>query len=487
MPPTNSPSDRVQNASDSRVLWFTCFTVLAISLACTIYASVKARGLYADAAALLVVVYEGKSFFVSWGPRTAVEILRQAPIVFLTRYTSATLFQCGQVLTFIMLMLPTLLCSACWLIAPRGQKAWVLFPLASLLIGFAATSMHAVGEAAIATCYYWILLFILLFQTRSISGKALFLLLCLPAFWLHEGAFLLTIVLLACLVTRVHSAVGYPRERLFVGAVSLLLIALFAYQIHFVVDPLYPDDRAHIWRGLTHFEFLYFDGHFNLPLVTGGLAMVALCALAILNATQPPERAAALAKPIMIAWTLVAVAAILVAFLVEESFSPFAQLQARYHPPIISAALGAAMILLIRLRLPHSLWVKPATYFIVLTLCAAQAVADVVATDRWDAYVVDLQSRLAKGHGLIPWETTLQTADELADINWRLFEIGWVVPFNCIIFAPNGIVNAVIDLPKGTTFRPLDPERPDSLPELRGIDYGPYKRFFGDQKSAARP
>ncbi|SHH48963.1 hypothetical protein [Bradyrhizobium erythrophlei] len=122
-----------------------------------------------------------------------------------------------------------------------------------------------------------------------------------------------------------------------------------------------------------------------------------------------------------------------------------------------------------------------ATIFILISLCATQAVADAVATRRWNAYVADLQSRLVKWHGLIPWEETLQTGDERADTNWRLFDIGWVVPLPCIIFAPNGIVNAIIDLPEGTSFRPLDPERPDLLPKLRGIDFAPYKRFLAGQ------
>ena len=49
------------------------------------------------------------------------------------------------------------------------------------------------------------------------------------------------------------------------------------------------------------------------------------------------------------------------------------------------------------------------------------------------------------------------------------------------VITPNGIVNAIIDLPKGTTFRPFDPERPDLLPKLRGIDFAPYKRFLAGQ------
>jgi hypothetical protein len=152
---------RPANASGSRWPGLICFTVLLVGVSCSFYASIEARGLYGDAAALLVVLYGGKSFVLSWGPRALVELLRQVPIVLLIRYSSATLFQCGQCLSFVMLVLPTVLSSACWLITPRSQKAWALFPVAFLLIGFAATSMNAVGEAAIASSCYWILLFVL--------------------------------------------------------------------------------------------------------------------------------------------------------------------------------------------------------------------------------------------------------------------------------------------------------------------------------------
>src|SRR3984957_20833393 len=103
---------------------------------------------------------------------------------------------------------------------------------------------------------------------------------------------------------------------------------------------------------------------------------------------------------IVIIWAIVAV----VAITVEESFSPLAQNQARYHPPITSAILATAMILLRWFQLPEQLWMNRATIFILISLCATQAVTDAAATRRWNAYVADLQSRLVKWDGLIPLE-----------------------------------------------------------------------------------
>ena len=83
MQPTSNQSDQALTAPNARMLRLTFGFVLVTSLVCSLYASFNARGLYSDAAALLVVIFEGKSFFVS-GTRATVEILRQVPIVVLS-------------------------------------------------------------------------------------------------------------------------------------------------------------------------------------------------------------------------------------------------------------------------------------------------------------------------------------------------------------------------------------------------------------------
>lgn len=461
----------LQSGENTRRLRFTLGLIVFANIACSIYASVEARGMYSDGAAYLVTVYKTHSFTLVSNSRAMVDLFRQWPIVFLSRYTSATLFECAQVFTLVMLTLPTILCALCWSIAPNNEKSWILFPIASLLIGFAATSMNAVGEAAIATSYYWILLFVLLFRTRSGKGQLSFLLLCIPAFWAHEGAFLLTIVLLLCLAFRLSSC----RRRWFAVTASLLLMAILTYQITSILDPRYPNDRSDILLGLTRFEFLYFDRHFNLPYLTGILALLILFAAWLVGIENPAKRQIYL-RNIAFAWLLFTAASVACSLFMEQSFSPHVQETSRYHPPIISAVLGTSMIVLFKLRLDLSR-MGAVAIVILCSLCVTQSVSDLVATHRWNAYVDDLRSRLAQGQGLIPWEETLHTANEPADTNWKLFNKGWIVPYHSIIFAPNGVVKSIIGFPPGTTYRPVDPERSESLPALRGIDYAPYRGF----------
>jgi hypothetical protein len=127
------------------------------------------------------------------------------------------------------------------------------------------------------------------------------------------------------------------------------------------------------------------------------------------------------------------------------------------------------------LDVPERIWLRPATFVIITVLAMAQATADVAATLRWRAYVADLQSRLTTTTGLIRWEDSLDTGDREKDTNWRLMSIEWVIPLVCIVFAKNGLVTTMIDPRPEMTFRPVDPDKPDRLPVLRGIDFSPYR------------
>lgn len=237
---------------------------------------------------------------------------------------------------------------------------------------------------------------------------------------------------------------------------------------------------------MVHFQFLYADGHANLPLLTGIGALLALGAIFTSYATKPPKMAAARAWTIAILWVLIACGAIASALLLERSFAPIAQLEARYHPIFVSAALGTVLVLLLEFSVPDQSLIRPAIACVVIATYLAQVAADVTETRRWHDYIVDLRSRLATGRGVIPWEQTLSTHDRLTDVNWRLMAVPWVIPITSIAFSPKGVVRSIIDLPIDMTLaetdRPVDPRKPDQLPILPGIDYRPYREFVAEQR-----
>jgi hypothetical protein len=485
---SDGAADARRAARDARNLRLTFGFVLTANLACSSYASIDARGLYHDGVYYLVEIAETKRFFIPGPARATVQVLRQAPVVLLSNFTDMSLFQLGLAFSFTLLILPTLLCALCWLVTPRDRKAWTLFPLTYLLVGFAPTSMHAIGEAAPAAGYFWILLFLLLFRTRHIASQLLFLLLCIPAFQLHEGGFPLMVVLLFACLTRVRVP-NDLREHVFLVLSAILIAAIIAYEVSWILYPQSPEDRDDILRALIRFQFLYVDGHLNVPLVTGTCALLALATTSIVDTVATRSTAKVCAWTIVVASALFALTAIAAALFIERSFAPLAQLQARYHPVFVGAALGMVMVLMLGLRVPYRVWMQPTTAFIMIALCGAQTVADLAGTLRWHAYRVDLQSRLAKAHGLIPWETTLHTGDKLADSNWHLMAVPWVIPITSVVFSTNGVINSIIDLPTDMIEpdRPVNPQKPDQLPKLPGVDYSPYRQFFVAQKSGALP
>jgi hypothetical protein len=439
------------------------------------YASIQARGLYSDGAAYLVGIYQDH-WFLLFDTRTVVQVLRQAPVVLASRYTSASLFECGQLFSFVMLALPWVLCSLCWFVLPKNQKQWMVFPLLATLAGWMATSIHAIGESAIATGYEWLLLLLVLFRAKSIAWMLLWIVLLLPAFRLHEGTFpfLVTTAVSAIMAYRSASS---RIERIFLGLGIIILIWTIADQIFWVAYPQFPLDRDNITRGLLNGEFLYYDGHFNLQLVNGIAALLILMLLTIAQLSSPGQPSK-IAQVIVATWVLFCVGSVICATMVAQSFAPFAHLQARYHPPLLSTVLAATMLALVRYVPLKRFLASSAVHSVIAMLSAIQLVTDIAATQRWNAFVSDLQFRLMNNHGLIPWETTIHTGNLRADENWQLVKIGWVVPYFSIIYAPNGVVRAIINCPVETRQPPFNPAETKQLPRLNGVDYSLYEQFL---------
>lgn len=445
---------------------------LGLGVAQSLFAALPARGLFQDGVYYLYRIAVSGGFHLVDPARTLVQAARQAPVVMLTRLTDMSLFERGQVFTFVLLILPVVVCAPCWLIAPRRHKGWIVFPLLHVTVGFAATSFNAIGEAALATSYWWLLFFLILFRTRTIGSQFVFLLLCVPAFALHEGAFPLMAVLIVACGWRYRSA-DSAVERGFLALGIVIVLAILLREVWWVIEPRVAFDRTLVLDGLASFAFLVTDGHLNLPVVTGLAGCLAIGGL-VLAAYRAPAGARTWQRIVLLAfcgvWLLAALA-----LGAEWSFSPGSQTLARYHPVFVSVGLALVMLVLVSREVPERIWLQPGICLIVAMLMLLHAGADIVATMRWRAYVADLQSRLSNERGLIRWGDTLVTGDARRDVNWRLMSIEWVIPLVSIAFARDGIVQSLIDPRPQMTFRPVDPTKPDRMPALRGIDFAPYQ------------
>jgi hypothetical protein len=465
--------------SDRAVAGVFCF-VLGLAFATSLYASLSARGLFGDGVYYLYRIAVGQWFHSVDPPRTTVNLLRQAPIVLLTRYSGLSMFERGQAFTFIMLVLPAAFCAICWRIAPPDRKGWVIFPLLDLTATSSATSFFANSEASTATSCWWCLMFMVMFRTRKPLSQLLFLALCVPAFQLQEGIFPLMLVLLLACVVRLMEAVAW-RDRFFLSLSSLLIVSIIFYELRWVIDPRIPANRAGILHSLAYAEYLVLGGRLNLPLVTGLVALLALGGVILTQWRLRGSRASLRSRQIAVCFCAFSVAAAAASVLVDASFAPGAQLAARYQPVMISFGLGLIMLGFEHWNVPERIWLRPATFTIIAALGVAQATADIAATWRWQAYVADLDSRLQSSRGLIRWEDTLNTGDAAKDTNWRLMSIEWVIPLMSIAMARNGVVTTMINTRPDIAFRPMDASRPDQFPVIRGVDFSPYRAAIGNR------
>ena len=448
--------------------------ILVLMSITSLFASVSARGMFQDGVYYLYRIAEGQWFHLVDPARTTLQALRQAPVVLLTRFSELTLFERGQAFTFVLLMLPAVLCAFCWWIAPINRKGWIVFPILHLCVGISATSFNAVGEAGVATSYWWCLMFLLIFRARHPISQLLFLALCVLAFRLHEGAFpLMLLLLFACLIRLAKTEDWQNRGFLALGI--LLIAGIILYELWWVIDPRVPADRTMVLRGMETLEFIYHSGHTNLPLVTGTVALLVLAGITLVQWLLPAPVARLRTLQLTGAFCIFSAIAAAMSVFAETTFSPDAQVLARYHPVFVSFGLGFVMLGFQYWSFSVRIWLQPATLLVIAVLGATQATADIAATLRWRAYVTDLQSRLTTTSGLIRWDDTLVTGDVRKDVNWRLMSMEWVIPLVCIVFSKNGLVTTMIDPRPEMTFRPVDPNSPDRLPVLRGIDFSPYR------------
>ena len=464
---------RVQVHPDRLVAVGSGLVILGL-LCSALYASLHARGLYEDGAYYLFRVAKAEWFSLHQPARATVDILRQAPIVLLSAFTDLSLFARAQVFSLTMLGLPLLFVALCWFLVPRGSKAWMLFPIMHLLIGYSTMSLDAIGEAAIATSYLWVLIFMLLFGTRTTFSQVLFVFLCMPAALLHEGALLCVPVLLLACALRASEPDG-ARHRMFLRIVAFLCVAMATYQAKWIIIPRIPAQRDAALQAIFEFKFLVTDGRWNLPFVSGAVAFLAMAAT-IAFYVRKPKDAARSAWAVALLFAAFALAAMIFALQVDTSLSPGALKWARYNPIFATVLLGSAATLAWKFQVsPKLLGTGPAVAILVL-LAAVQITADLVATQRWIAYLADLEMRLQTSTGVITWETALQTGNPQRDRTWALMSAGWTLPMLSIILARDGVVKAIVDYPSNQlTFRPLQPRQLASLPDLKGINYEPYR------------
>src|SRR5690349_349704 len=465
--------DGAVTPGQSVTAWLTASVL--VGYCCTaLYAALNCRGLYADASHYLLKIAEKDYFHLYDPPRQSLQILRQAAVVFLRRKTDMGLFELGQVFSLSMLLLPTALCGLCWLILPSERKSWIIFPLLGLLAGVSASSFAAIGEGALAASYLWPLLFLFLFRVDRVVFQIGFLLACIPVFFLHEASFIFMFVFLFACV-RKYLTVKTAAERGFAVLCVVLFLAIIVFEIRWIIHPVNVVNRIGYTYELRRLGFVTRNDRWNLPLISGAIALVLLTGTAILRlkATKPiASQATVLTTVIFVAWAVVAAA---IPWASDVTFAPYAQYVARNHALFVGALLATAAVITLDKKIQLETWLTPAAFILIWALACAQYSWDVASTQQWRSYISDVRARLAASDGLINFEQALALGDAKKNELWRVMAFGWTVPSLSIVLQSGSSVRSIIGAPAGR-WQPFDPSNLNDLPKIRGVDYSPYLR-----------
>jgi hypothetical protein len=231
--------------------------------------------------------------------------------------------------------------------------------------------------------------------------------------------------------------------------------------------------------------FIDVDGQWNLPLLTGSLALVLLVATTVVQLTSV-KRTASVATPvatlIFIIWAL---SAAVIPWASDATFSPYPQLVARNQALFVGSILAAGAVITFEKKIPERMWLAPATLVVIAALACAQFSWDVAATQRWRAYMTDVRGRLASSDGLISWEQAFGSGDAGKSEVWRAMGFGWTMPSLSLVLQSGSPVHSIIAAPEGTRWQPSDPANLNDLPRIRGVDYTPYLRAMSERKPFA--
>src|SRR4029078_901094 len=160
------------------------------------------------------------------------------------------------------------------------------------------------------------------------------------------------------------------------------------------------------------FEFLTFEGRWNLPVVAAALALVAW---ALVEAVGKSGRSTILVTSAFIVGCATIVA---LALFVDAAIAPRAWAQSRFNPVFPTVLLGSVLAWSLRRGVAQPVTVAPAVLVVTTVLAVTQVTSDFVATRFWWKYIRDFRERAANATGSIEWSRAAATGDPVRDHIW---------------------------------------------------------------------
>ena len=441
---------------------------IILSTATMLYSASEMRGMFADGSNYIVHVLSSEDFYLLEPARKGVQLLQQSFLILGIRSGVTDLPTLARLFTLGALGWPIILTASCWLILPPGEKGWIAGPLINLVALLPITSLVAIGEGMIASCFLWVIFFLVLFRTHSIWGAVVTISLTALGAVTHESAAVFFVGIAAIAMMRMRGSSGIAWLTQF--AISLAAVWSACYLISVILHPREPANRADFLSGILSLEFVKKYGRINLTAVS---TIIACASIFWITCTQCRGKKT---QPIVlaIAISLFVLAAALFIFLPEWTVTPAAQFSGRGLPVLGTTVLAFGLWASWRSgRKPEFLLSKPA----LLVLCGlllTQSVAQITMTREWANTLGSVTRIIEQSEGRVPWQTAFETAASDNPILWK--EMTWYSEIEAmsLLLAPEGRIHALIDAPPPERWKPFQLDGPASLPKSRFWDAAPY-------------
>ncbi len=470
------------SVSFNTVTWVVFLAAMAVNVA----ASLGLRGLYSDAGPYLLGLMGKEGFCIVEPSRRTVQFLQQMPVVIGMASGVHDMSTLGVIYSLTMQLLPLVFVYACYLVLPKGRKEWFFFPLLHYLAGSTGAAFPAIVEGPVATAYFWLMLYLILFRTEKRSSLVLAALIALPILYTHEVMIFLAPILAVAAVWR-----AFKVESRFQRA-GLLLLALWfaivvAVQIGFVVNPRDPSNRGYFIQDFLHLRWLVTaDGYINTPIVLGLLSIMAMLLVWLIpRVGREGSWVKGCSVLVITTFALVCLMAVAGTLYFDRLFCPELQFKARNHPAFVSVPLAIVALASLRWSGLQAVWDTVSNRVILLSLAAGTLGWHVVATVYWTDYVKIHRDVMATHQGLIRYEDAVMSLEQDQRVLFGKLTGGWTTPGISIVLSPGGKVSSLIASPATYGgWQPFDPANPDSLPKSDWFDTSQYRRAL--EKAAKR-
>jgi len=346
------------------------------------------------------------------------------------------------------------------------DKRAIVFPLLTLFAGSINSEAYIVSETHLFVALFWPALIILL-DADSISGATLAILAALsaPLLLCYESMAVYGVILAAVCLYRARTLSRSEGERVACWIFCGWYLLGAAIAVLSIVKPRDPVNRSGFLRG-TFLVLGYGDVAAWVSCV-----VLALVIILLLGRTRGGEELR----------RLVALSAGLSSLIVLQIVLWPGQTNFGFHVMarsinVLVPLLVVPLYLLWRLRgLSIDAEQFRAAFLITACLGLGQSAWNILASSQWSNMLAVMRSEVRTGVGVIPFEKSAMFRRTICGAPIRRLHADWPLLPLSIVLADGGNVRAMID-PGSGIFRPFDPYRPGSLPELQryGIRYDTY-------------